>query len=266
MGNFLNKVAIVTGGANGIGWFVSKTIVAEGGKVGIFDIDQDAIERRKNKANSNFFFLNCDVGSEEEVKNSVDKVFDVFGSLDILVNNAGGSYALTRGSNRKKETVLNLLENTDLNFWNETINANLTSAFLCTKYAVPHMKQNGGGRIVNLSSKAARAAGRLGLGGTAYAAAKAGVIGLSKQLAYELGPHNITVNTVVPGITLTERVKYTWDLRVSDEVRDMMLQSIPLKRAALPEEMADAILFLCSDDASYITGVALDVNGGSYFA
>lgn len=263
---FDNKVAIVTGGANGIGFAVTRNLIAKGAQVAVFDIDDAAMDSFRNSLEdkNKYIGLNVDISNKEEVEKSVKEVVKSYNSIDILVNNAGGSYALTRGSERIKKTSLKKLETTTEEFWDETNNVNLKGYFLCCQVIVPYMKENRGGKIVNLSSQAARAGSRLG--GTAYAAAKAGVIGLTKQLAFELGEFGINVNAIAPGVILTERVNHILTVRKSDEELEDLWKMIPLGRGGTQEELAAAIVFLCSDAASYITGVTLDVNGGFYVA
>ncbi len=170
------------------------------------------------------------------------------GRIDILVNNAGG------GSSAR------WLDDVDEGAWTRSLGINLTAAFLVTKAVVPHMRERQSGRIVMVSSVAGRNMSRLS--GPEYTAAKGGLLALMRHLAVELGPYNITVNAVAPGPTLVERVAKKWEGRPADE-RATLLKSIPLGRLARPEEVVAAILFLASDDAAYITGACLDVNGGS---
>jgi 3-oxoacyl-[acyl-carrier protein] reductase len=145
--------------------------------------------------------------------------------------------------------------------WDQTVALNLKTAFLCIRAAAPVMKRQGYGRIVNVSSFAGRNFSRIS--GPHYSAAKAGIIGLTKHMAVELGPFGIGVNSVAPSVVLTARVKAKWEARPEDE-RQRVLAGIPLRRLAQPEEVATVIAFLASDDAAYVNGVCIDVNGGSY--
>jgi NAD(P)-dependent dehydrogenase (short-subunit alcohol dehydrogenase family) len=169
--------------------------------------------------------------------------------IDILVNNAGGG------------TMARWLDDLDEAAWGQSLQANLTSAFLMTKAVVPHMRKQRRGRIVMVASIAGRNMSRLS--GPEYSAAKGGMLAFMRHLAVELGPFNVTVNGVAPGPTMVERVARKWELRGAEE-REKILRNIPLGRPAQPEEIAAAILFLASDDASYVNGACLDVNGGSF--
>jgi NAD(P)-dependent dehydrogenase (short-subunit alcohol dehydrogenase family) len=171
--------------------------------------------------------------------------------VDILVNNAGGG------------TSLRFLEEVTAEDWDLTVNSNLKSAFLCCQGVVPAMKRQRSGRIVNVSSVAGRNVSRLS--GPQYSSAKAGVLGLTRHLAQDLGPFGITVNAVAPGPTLVDRVAKKWSFR-SEQDRSHILENIPLGRLAQPEEVATVIAFLASADASYVTGVTIDVNGGSFMS
>jgi NAD(P)-dependent dehydrogenase (short-subunit alcohol dehydrogenase family) len=174
-----------------------------------------------------------------------------FGRIDILVNNAGGG------------TALRFLEEVTEADWDYTLNSNLKSAFLCCQAVAPAMKAQRAGRIVNVSSVAGRNVSRLS--GPQYSSAKAGLLGLTRHLAQDLGPFGITVNTVAPGPTLVERVAKKWALHAAEE-RARLLAAIPLGRLAQPEEVATVIAFLASEEAAYVTGVTIDVNGGSFMS
>ena len=186
--------------------------------------------------------LQADVSHYEQVQQMVDRTIAKLGSLHILVNNAGASHHAT------------LLELT-LHDWARLVNVNLSGAFYCAKACAPHMKKASWGRIVNLSSLRAMTGSDYG---SAYASAKAGISGLTKSLARELAPE-ITVNAVAPGYTDTDLNR-----KALAEKGDAIRAQIPLKRVATPEEIANVIAFLASDDASYITGETINVNGGLY--
>ena len=172
-----------------------------------------------------------------------------WGRLDILVNNAGmGNAAIP-------------VEKIPLEDWDYAVALNLRSAFLCVRSAVPVMKRQGYGRIINVSSFAGRNYSRLS--GPDYGSAKAGLLGFTRHMAVELGPYGICVNAVAPSIVLTDRVKAKWEARTEEE-RQVVLSSIPLRRVGQPEEVATVIAFLASEDASYVNGVCIDINGGSY--
>jgi NAD(P)-dependent dehydrogenase (short-subunit alcohol dehydrogenase family) len=153
------------------------------------------------------------------------------------------------------------LDDLDEAAWGKSLQVNLTSAFLMTKAVVPQMRERRRGRIVMVASIAGRNMSRLS--GPEYSAAKGGMLAFMRHLAVELGPFNVTVNGVAPGPTMVERVAKKWELRGAEE-REKILRNIPLGRPAQPEEIAAAILFLASDDASYVNGACIDVNGGSF--
>jgi NAD(P)-dependent dehydrogenase (short-subunit alcohol dehydrogenase family) len=153
------------------------------------------------------------------------------------------------------------LDDVDEANWTRILQLNLTGTFLVTKAVVPHMRERRRGRIVMVASVAGRNMSRLS--GPEYSAAKGGMLAFMRHLAVELGPYNVTVNAVAPGPTMVERVAKKWQLRGAEE-REKILRNVPLGRPAQPEEIAAAIVFLASDDASYITGACIDVNGGSF--
>jgi 3-oxoacyl-[acyl-carrier protein] reductase len=174
-----------------------------------------------------------------------------WGRLDILVNNAGvGTSPIP-------------FEEIPSEDWDHTMALHLRSSFLCVRDTASIMKRQSYGRVINVSSFGGRNYSLLS--GPHYTAAKAGLLGLTRHMAAELGPYGICVNAVAPGIVLTERVKAKWEAR-AEEDRKGILSNIPLRRLAQPEEVASVIAFLASDDASYVNGVCIDVNGGSYMA
>jgi NAD(P)-dependent dehydrogenase (short-subunit alcohol dehydrogenase family) len=180
----------------------------------------------------------------------VQKTAEAFGRIDILVNNAGGGFNLP-----------NKLEEITDEIWDRVVDANLKGTFICSRAVAPYMKQQKSGRIINLSSKAGRYGGELT--GIQYSSAKAGVMGLTRQLAKDLGPFGITSNAIAPGLALSSpRVEKLWMERKTEEERKATIQAIPLRRLSTVDEQASVILFLASDDASYVSGVTIDVNGG----
>lgn len=248
------RVAIITGSSEGIGKAAALIFAREGGQVVLNARGQDRLEAARATlcvVGKPPLVVAGDVSQAAVIERLVGETLQHFGRVDILVNNAGGG------------TRLRFLEEVTEDDWNLTIDSNLKSAFLCCQAVAPAMKRQGYGRIVNVSSVAGRNVSRLS--GPQYSSAKAGMLGLTRHLAQDLGPFGVTVNAVAPGPTLVDRVAKKWTLR-SEEDRSHILGNIPLGRLAQPEEVAAVIAFLASDDASYVTGVTIDVNGGSFMS
>lgn len=252
-----NKVAIVTGGAQGLGRVVSQKLALEGANIVVCDIKEEGIKKTVKDVielgRESLGFI-TDVSNENEVLDMVKKTLEKFNRIDILVNNAGGSL-----------NTPDSVEETTGEDWNKVLSVNLTGTFFCCKAVLPTMKRNRSGKIVNVSSRAARMGSPLT--GPAYPSAKAGVLGLTKHLAYHMGPYGININAMVPAFILTEPrfKKEMWDA-MPEEKRKMIVSGIPLGRPSEPDEQAGVIVFLCTDDAAYITGACIDSNGGSYMA
>lgn len=249
---FDGKVAIVTGSSDGIGRAAALIFAREGGQVVLNARGQDRLEATRTALQAVGkppLVVAGNVSQAAVVERLVGEALQQFGRIDILVNNAGGG------------TLLRFLEEVTEEEWDLTVDSNLKSAFLCCKAVAPAMKRQQYGRIVNVSSVAGRNVSRLS--GPQYSSAKAGMLGLTRHLAQDLGPFGITANAVAPGPTLVDRVARKWALR-SEEDRARILANIPLGRLAAPEEVATVIAFLASDDAAYVTGVTIDVNGGSF--
>jgi len=247
-----DRVALVTGASRGIGASTAKILAQRGARVAMGArtvSDLQAVAASIQKKGGKALVVPCDVVDPSQVRAMIEAVTKKWGRLDILVNNAG------LGTQAKP------VEEVSPEEWDETILLNLKSVFLCTRAAAPVMKRQKYGRIVNVSSFAGRFFSRLS--GPSYSSAKAGVLGFTRHMAAELGPFGICVNSVAPSPTLTERVKVKWDSRPEEE-RQKILAGIPLGRVAKPEEIATVIAFLASEDASYVNGVCIDVNGGSW--
>jgi NAD(P)-dependent dehydrogenase (short-subunit alcohol dehydrogenase family) len=238
------KVALVTGAARGIGLAVAKRFLADGFCVGLLDIEGDLLDRAVTAlANpDDTLAVHCDVSDAGAVTSAIEAVSRRFGRLDALVNNAGVA------------VFAPLLETSDQD-WNRVLAVNLTGPFLCTKAAAPLMRDHGGGAIVNITSISAVRASTLR---SAYGTSKAGLAHLTKQLAVELAEFGIRVNGIAPGPVETAMAKAVH----SPEIRADYHDAIPLNRYGLEEELAEAVLFLCGDRASYITGQVLAVDGG----
>ena len=249
---FTGRVALITGASKGIGRATALRLGREGGAVIVNGRDAEAvagvvqtIERDGGRAMPAV----ADVTQAEAVERMVAARLKEYGAIDILVNNAGGGTMARWLDDLTEETRL------------RSLTANLTSAFLVTKAVVPRMRERRSGRIVMVASLAGRNMSRLS--GPDYSTAKGGMLAFMRHLAVELGPYNVTINAVAPGPTMVDRVAKKWELRGREE-QEKILSGIPLGRPAQPEEIAAAILFLASEDASYVNGACLDVNGGAF--
>jgi len=241
-----DRVAIVTGAARGIGKAIALTFLREGASVAIIDSDRERLEIFKKdleKENKKVIVISCDITKSSDVNERVDQVRKKFGRIDILVNNAG---IIRRGT----------IETVTEEDWDRVIEVNLKGTFNCCKAVVEIMKSQEYGKIVNVSS----IAGKMGdiTSAPGYGPSKAGIDALTKTLARQLAPYGINVNAVSPHAIETE-MSAQW----SEERRKEIIASIPLGRLGKPEDVANAVLFLASDDASFITGEILDVNGGT---
>lgn len=241
---FTGKTAVITGGANGIGKVTARTFLQQGARVSIWDINeaggQEAIREWEEQGYS-CSFHKVNTADEAQISAARDAVMEEFGGIDILINNAG----ITRDSSMKKMTMEQ---------WNQVIDVNLTGVFLCTKFIAPVMIEAGWGRILNASSIVALYGN---FGQTNYVAAKSGLIGMTKVWAREYGPKGITVNAVAPGFIETDMIN-----TIPKEYLTQLHQRTPLKRTGKPEDIANAYAFLASEEASFITGVTLSVDGG----
>ena len=238
------KTAIVTGGSRGMG-FASATMLANSGvKVVIADINEEnaiaAADKIKSQGNI-VYGMKVDVTNEQAVDEMVKETVNRFGKVDILVNNAGILKPTIFGEISKME-------------WDQVLNVNLNGVFLCSKAVLPFMEKHHWGRIINMSSSAGRSVSTLG--GAHYTASKAGVIGLTRAMAKEVSKHGITVNAVCPGLIDTEMVRHDC---TSEKIK-YYESSFPIPRLGTPQEVAQLVIFLCVD--SYITGAAIDINGG----
>jgi NAD(P)-dependent dehydrogenase (short-subunit alcohol dehydrogenase family) len=245
------KIALVTGGASGIGKASALAFAKEGARVVVVDVNSDAGEetaRQIREAGGDACFVRADVSRTTDVEEMVKKTVELYGRLDCALNNAGVDGMLfTRIAEYKEQA------------WDQVISINLKGTWLCMKYEVIQMlEQDGGGSIVNMSSTA----GLVGsaVGNSAYVASKHGIVGLTKTVALEYGLQRIRINAVCPALTRTPMAE---KLLGGDPQREAQLAALsPMGRLANPEEVAAAVVWLCSDSASYVTGQALAVDGG----
>lgn len=240
-----DKVAVVTGAARGIGRVIAKKLAAEGAKVVLTtgrSIEQGmAVKDEIISTGADAAFVQCDVTQTDQVNNLIEATLEQFNQIDILVNNAG----ITR------DTLLARMKNED---WDDVLNTNLRGAFYCCRAVCRPMMKQRSGRIINISS----VVGLFGNPGQAnYSASKSGLFGLTKSLAKELAPRNVTVNAIAPGYIETEMTG-----ELSEQTKEEYLKYIPLGAFGSPEDVAGLVSFLASDDARYITGEIVRVDGG----
>src|SRR4030065_2082869 len=241
-----DRVAIVTGGARGIGKKICETFLQEGASIYIFDVNQEKEKRtidefRASYKNEGVFFLKVDITDEKSVEQAIEKIIEAESKIDILVNNAG----ITRD---------NLILRMSLEDWKKVIDINLTGAFICSKHTARYMIKNRSGKIINISSI-------VGVHGNAgqsnYSSSKAGIIGLTKTLAKELASRNILGNAIAPGYIETEMTG-----KLSDNIKQKLIEQIPTGRLGSVDDVAETGLFLVSDDSNYITGTVINLDGG----
>lgn len=252
MGRFEQRVALVTAAAGGLGLGIARRLASEGAQVYIWDRDEEALTRLAGDAHQRTLDMRpqlLDMTDGEAIAEAVGALLSEAGRIDVLVNNVGGSL----------HTPYRFLDQTE-DHWQRVMVLNLIAGVRTTRAVLPHLVERRYGRIVNLGSKA----GRYGslFAGANYVAAKGAVQALTQQLAREFGPAGITCNTVCPGAVLTERVRDLLAERQSEAERARVLESIPMRRHGSVADVAAAVAYLASEEAGFVTGATLDINGG----
>ena len=238
------RVAVVTGGARGIGLAIGQWFLNHGYQVALLDIDKDTLDATMNSfgGSADVLGIHCDVSKPQEVERAAEKVISVFGHVNALVNNAGVA-------------VFKPVLETSFEEWRTVLGTNLDGAFICSQVFGRLIVEQGGGAIVNIASISGLRASTLRV---AYGTSKAALIQLTKQYAVELGNSNVRVNVIAPGPVDTEMAKLVHSVAIRSDYYD----TIPLGRYGTPEEMANTVGFLCSDEAAFINGQVLAVDGG----
>lgn len=239
-----NKTALITGGANGIGLATAERFAQEGAKIILWDVADKGIEvtEKLKEEGYEITFRKVSVTDEDEVQRAVKEAVELLGRIDILINNAG----ITRDRTLLKMTKQD---------WDDVISVNLTGVFHCTQAVAPIMKAQNYGRIVSASSNVAI---RGNFGQTNYVATKSAIIGMTKVWALELGRYNITVNCIAPGFITTAMTEV-----MPEEIKKQSIAQIPLGKWGKPEDIANGYLYLASDEASFVSGICLTIDGGA---
>jgi len=239
------KKAIVTGAGQGIGRSIALKMAQEGADIVIAEWNPETGKQTKKEVEAfgrKTLLMAVDVANQKQVQNMVAEILKAWGRIDILVNNAG----FDRGA-----TLLKVKEED----WDAVLGVHLKGAMNCIQAVAPHMIENQYGKIINISSIYGKSGG---IAAISYSTAKAGIIGLTKSVARELGGHQINVNVVLPGLILTPTIA-----KMAGKYRDMIIERTPLGRIGQPEEVANVVAFLASDEASFVTGATVEVSGGS---
>ena len=252
---FAGKTAIVTGAAKGLGKSFATALALNGCTVMIADIDEEELTKTAAEiegAGGKCMARKVDVTKSGDVAAMVEQVLATTGRIDILINDAGGSAGVPKAP----------IEDIREEDWDKVVNLNVKGTFLCTRAVAPVMKRQKSGKIVNLSSITARIGGELTP--AQYVCSKGAISTFTRHVAQELGPFGINVNAIAPGITLTQRLQGMWMERKTDEERKSYLARVPLGRLATVEDITNGVMFLCSSESDFATGITLDVNGGMF--
>lgn len=242
-----DKIALITGASRGIGRSIARTLAEAGADIAGMDINMGELSATmksiEESTGRRTIALRGDVGNYSDVEKCIEEIMKIFGAIHILVNNAG----ITR------DNIILRMKDEE---WHEVIKINLTGTFNCTRAVIKKMVKNRYGRIINISS----VVGMMGnVGQSNYAASKAGIIGFTRSVSREYASRGITVNAIAPGFIETDMTR-----KLSEDVRRNLIEQIPMRRLGLPDDVAKVVKFLASDDASYITGQVIHVNGGMY--
>ena len=240
-----NKKAIVTGAGQGIGRSIALKVALEGADIVLAEWNPETGNQTKKEVEAvgrKALYVKVDVANQKQVQNMVEEVLRAWGKIDILVNNAG----FDRGA-----TLLKVKEED----WDAVLGVHLKGAMNCIQAIAPHMTENQYGKVINISSIYGKTGG---IAAISYSTAKAGIIGLTKSVARELGRYQINVNVVLPGLILTPTIA-----KMAEKYQDMIIERTPLGRIGQPEEVANVVAFLASDEASFVTGASVEVSGGS---
>jgi len=241
------RIVIVTGAVGGFGSEIGRIFAHEGASLVLADINYNAAESLANELKAQgtkAVAVSVDVGDEKQVYAMVNRAMSEFGQVDILINNAG----MGRGAR---------IQDITLDDWNQLLRLNLTGTFLCCKAVIDHMIARGYGKIVNMASICGQTARPVGVD---YSASKSGIIGITRTLALQVAPYGINVNAVAPGPVATQIFERNWPKETVDKLKS----TIPFKREGTPRDIANAALFLSSDEAGWITGEVIAVNGGAF--
>jgi 3-oxoacyl-[acyl-carrier protein] reductase len=250
---FAGKVFVISGGAGGLGAAIAQEAGLQGGAVAILDTNSDAIEALVSQLRSRGITAEgraVDVRDGSAVTQVIGELSDLLSGVDILITAAGGSLGTPRDMDDISDEDLDLV-----------LDVNVKGTYYCARAVIPHMKKKGGGSIITFSSIGGRSASPVT--GVPYATAKAAILGLTRRLAKEVGLDNIRVNAIAPGLFLTDRLTGMFE-NLSETERNEVLSGIPLGRMPEIRECVDPVLFLASQESSYITGAVLDVNGGRF--
>jgi NAD(P)-dependent dehydrogenase (short-subunit alcohol dehydrogenase family) len=271
------KIALITGAAHpqGIGYSIAKSLAKNGARIVLADIDTDQLSKSKTAMQQfgfDVYAYSFDVTNVDETKNVIDQVTRELGSIDILVNNVGGSTRISKEEisftheQLKPESFMGVT-NVEIEQWHKIITVNLHGAYYVSKMVIPSMIEKRYGKIINISSVVARQGAGTNEIFTSgpYAVAKAGLIGLTRQMAIELGAYHINVNCIAPGVILSARGHLAKNI-IDEKTYKQLINKIPLQRLGEVNEVAEVAYCLCTDMFSYVTGQTIDVNGGMFFS